>query len=490
MKISKTAPKNWDFFNEHGASLGAYQLIGFIGQILSGLSLVYAVYSLILAEVLKRSGQAENTLPLLGMALLVGLFVELANRILARRAIKPLVKNGMFQEDDELHHRHVVLNRSYMTGLVIIALTSYFLSGVGSSYYADDSTEDPALIDVDSLKRLYDEKLVSLDAAFVRDTQLISAPFITRIRAAENRFQADSLALRKEREKYRSCATAGNQWCKNKLNDYLARIDRARGMMNDSIGWISSQQSAALLATLKDRNGKADQLSREKGSEVSQANDLNRQSNDEQQRDAGFKGLVFIILTFIGQTVFYLMVYLTLQVEAGSEINYEVEPNELWTKPPVLREFWTTLAWKMERGARYLIYLIFGEPRASVITEIPYRGLKEKTDKPQINGVKMLKPLSSPEPKKAIEKPAGPNGQKNGPFTEQKKDFTLADLKQKLVMYKKRHSRAIQKKISAESKGEVVKYQTLKAIDNNKNWVEHYTELIAQKKAELQAQNS
>ncbi|WP_170110496.1 hypothetical protein [Flavilitoribacter nigricans] len=47
MKITKTHPENKAFFNENGSSLATYRLIGFIGQLLSGLSLAYAVYALI-----------------------------------------------------------------------------------------------------------------------------------------------------------------------------------------------------------------------------------------------------------------------------------------------------------------------------------------------------------------------------------------------------------------------------------------------------------
>lgn len=466
MKITKTAPQNWDFFNEHGASLGAYKLIGFIGQILSGLSLAYAAYALILAQVMK-SGINTGTAPLWGMALLLAVFIELANRILARRAIKPIVKNGMFEEDPDLHKRHKVLNRSYMVGLCIVALTSYFLSGVGSAYYAHDSTDGPELIDTDSLKQHYDDKLIQLEAAFVQDTQLLTAPYLARIRAAENRFQSDSLALRKERERYRSCANAGNKWCKNKLTDYLAQIDRARAAMNDSIGIVSSAKASALLATLKDRNGKADKLSTEKKTEVDRANLVNTDAVNNQSKSSGFKGLVFIIITFIGQTVFYLMVYLILQVEAGSDIAYEVEPNELWNLPSVVSEFWITLTWKTERGARYLIRTLFGEPRESVNTEIPYRSLREVLQD-QNNG--------KPKPASPLKRHENEDG----------KDYTLKNLKRELRRYKKRHSRFLQKKMDAERRGKSVTQRTLDAIENNANWVAHFERLILEKELESQ----
>ena len=51
MKIVKSPPQNRLFFSEHGPSYPAYGIIGMIGQLLSGLSLGYTVYRLLLAQI-------------------------------------------------------------------------------------------------------------------------------------------------------------------------------------------------------------------------------------------------------------------------------------------------------------------------------------------------------------------------------------------------------------------------------------------------------
>ncbi|MCB0553025.1 MAG: hypothetical protein KDD02_05690 [Phaeodactylibacter sp.] len=56
----------------------------------------------------------------------------------------------------------------------------------------------------------------------------------------------------------------------------------------------------------------------------------------------------------------------------------------------------------------------------------------------------------------------------------------LRHLKQRLKMYKKRLGSHEQKKLSAERKGEKVSRKTLNAIENNRQWVQHYTGLISQ----------
>ena len=462
MKITKTSPENKDFFNEHGSSLGAYGLIGFIGQLLSGASLAYAVYALILAEMLKQ-GWAAATLPLLLFALLVALFIELANRILARRAIKPFVVKGLFKEDAQLAGRHKILNNSYLVGLVAIAALSYFLSAVGSTYYAEDSTEIPELIKVDSLKEIYGDQAQKLKVDFSQDSATIAGPYDLRLQATQNRFVSDSLALRKEREKYRPCASAGKQWCKNKMTEYLALIDRARAAMNDSLAVISSLKGNALMTVLNDRNSKAQNIEKEKSAALAQAQEKNDNLLKEKTDDSSFKGIVFIILTIAGQTVFYLMIYLSLQVEAGSDIQYEIEPNEFWNLPTVIDELKVMISWRMERGLRRLIRWLFGEPGEHE-TDIPYRGLFENTSTKTPTSVTPSMPKSAPTASVT--------------FIAQLEHLNLKQCKQRLKMYKKRLGSVTQRKLKLEKAGKTVSIKTLNAIENNTKWVEAYTTRI------------
>ncbi|MCB0631281.1 MAG: hypothetical protein R2824_15740 [Saprospiraceae bacterium] len=474
MKITKTAPENKDFFNEHGASLGSYTLIGLIGQLLSGMSLAYAVYALILAQLLKQ-GFALWTAPLLAVAGVVALFIELANRVLARRAIKPFVVKGLFDDDPDLAGRHKILNNSYLVGLVAIAALSYFLSAVGSNYYAEDSTAGPTLIDVDSLKETYADQVAKLDRSYTQDSLTLAGPFDMRLQASRDRFVSDSLALRKEREKYRPCATAGKQWCKNKLAEYLAKIDRARIVMNDSIAVVSSLKGNALMATVKERNAKSERIDKEKTSALFLANQKNEDLLKENESDSSFKGLVFIILTIAGQTVFYLMIYLSLQVEAGSDIQYEVEPNEFWNLPSVIDELKVMIAWRTERGLRRLIRHVFGVPGEHE-TDIPYRSLFENT-----NGKKNTNTNGSTNTK--LNGSTNTNTRKNGqkssvPFTGHENEQELTKLKDLLRQYRKRLAKHIQRQVTLEKNGKDVGQRTLDAIENNREKVEQYTKLI------------
>jgi hypothetical protein len=308
----------------------------------------------------------------------VGLFVELSNRVLARPAIKPYVVKDMFAGAADLANRHRILNRAYLIGLIAVAVLSYVLSAVGSTYYAEDSAPPPTLVNEDSIQTAIALTTASINEQFAADTAMTTAPYQIRLQAAKTRFLADSAALMKERERFKRCAYKGNTYCKGKLTSLLADIDKARASLADSTATIARQKTDALAQLLADRKTELNELDRTGKQELGRARDANKKTITDHEEEANFQGLIFIILTVAGQTVFYYMIYLTLQVEAGSEIEYTLEPNEYWNLPSVTADFWTGLSWRTERRARAALRLLFtpSKPRE---TDLPYRSLFDTT---------------------------------------------------------------------------------------------------------------
>jgi hypothetical protein len=376
MKQTKNAPKNRDFFTEHGGSLSAYGIIGFLGQSLSGASLAYAVFALLVAQIF-ADGHAEGStvVALVVMAVTVGFFVELSNRVLARRAIRPFVVKDLFAGDPDTAKRHKILNRSYLVGLVSVALLSYFFSIVGSTYYADDVTTGPELVSMDSISQVYAGQELATLRGFAADSATVAGPYDVQLQAARTGFAADSSALMRKRTDFYGCARRGDNYCKKMRRSFLTDIDTKRATLASVTAEISRERAAALSAALGKRDGRLSDIRTAAASVTGEAKATNRAAGEEKDADAGFKGLVFIILTVAGQTLFYFMVYLQLQVEAGSEIEHELQPNEFWGLPTVIQEFRITAAWRIERGARRLIRWLFGEPNDGHNTAIPYANI-------------------------------------------------------------------------------------------------------------------
>lgn len=76
-----------------------------------------------------------------------------------------------------------------------------------------------------------------------------------------------------------------------------------------------------------------------------------------------------------------------------------------------------------------------------------------------------------------------------GGFTAHEKPrktgFELADVKQRLRRYKKRYAKHVQKKRYNDKNGLETPERTLKAIQNNKDWIEHYENELSELKSEI-----
>lgn len=464
MKTKKNIPTNWSFFNEHGLNYTAYGLIGFIGQVLSGLSLLYAVYSLIIAKINAGGGQLSHSYLIVGLAAVVALFVELANRKLARPSIKPWVQKDLFKDDSEARQRHLILTRSYRVILCLVAGLSFFLSGVGSVEYAEDSAPPTNLVSIDSIKQAYRTEKLTVQQAFNADTALMAPVFQLRFTAAKNRFINDSLALMKERSKYQGCARKGNKWCKGQLIVFLGKIDESRKAMADSVAVISREQNETLQGFLNTREQKLNNLQTDQTAVVSEAKSGNADLITTSENDTSFKGLIFILLTIVGQATFYLMVYLQLQIEAGSGIEQEIEPNEFWDKPGIAEEINSTLSWRIERGIRRLIVYLFPEPDNSKLTDIPYWCIVKQENKDA---------EEEDENQEETSVPVSCSVKETRPVNQ-----ALIDAKSKLSIYRKRVFKHKQKAIvQKRQKGKVLK-RTSDAILNNENWVKHWEGVV------------
>ena len=467
MRNLRTTPKNKDFYDEHGRALTTYRTLATLGQTLSGAGVALAVYVLTM-DALTGRGLTLGTVPLVAAALTVGLFVELANRALARPAIRPLVVRDQFAGDDERRRRHVLLTRFARVGLLLVGALSLVLSYVGSMDAGRLMTDTPPPAPVDSLV-----------SAWSADTAALLLPLRTRARAAQDQFAALADRHRKSAADYAECARRGNAWCRTKQRRALAKIDDARAALNATLATVATERGTILAAALTGRNQSLTDARRDAAALAQGA-----------QATASGRGYLFAMLTLAGQLVFYLMLYLVLQVEAGSGIDYSLQPNEFANLPSVTADLRAVVAHRTERGARRLMAHLFGR-RAQLDAPVPYVALEgypahpvDPPAAPYPPGFYRsaedphTRPISpSPPPITHTAHMAAPCAVKPSPTAPPAPaaDMSAADLAQRLKQYKKRLGAHEQKAIAQRRTGGVVKPRTAAAIANNRRWVDHYT---------------
>lgn len=472
MRFLKSTPKDREFYNEHGGNLSAYYTIANIGQFLSAASLALAVFSL-LSDAIAGRGVTVATGGVIAAAVLIGLFVELANRKLARPAIRPLVVKDQFAEDDVKRKRHRLVTRFSRGGLLLVGGLSFALSFMGSLDAGQLITDEAPPANLDSLQQV-----------FTADTAALFAPYQIRATAALQQFEATRANREKAAEDYTSCANRGNKWCKKKKRTILAAIDAARADYNATAAVIATERGNALSAAMEGRNAS-----------YKSARTEATESAAESAAAAASNGYIFAVLTFAGQVVFYLMFYLILQIEAGSEIAEEIQPNEFHNQPSVWSDFKALLKHRTERGARRFLAYIFGS-RDRLEKDLPYVSLwtesGEMTDTTTTSSLATAEVKTEP---RFYQKADDPHTAKSSalystPDTPPHTNPThgkrthetpeVREAKQRLKQYKKRVGEHSQKAKVQERKEGQVKPRTAEAIANNQQWVAHYEQLLNQ----------
>lgn len=502
MRILNSAPKDREFYNEHGTSLKGFKLAANFGQFLSGASMAVALFY-IFKDFFADKGITTGTWGIVLVAIAVGLFVELANRFLIRPALRPLVAKDQFADRPEKKSRHKVLTIWPRALLLAFGGLSLFLSYVGSMDFGDSITGEAVAVNVDSLDNSRDASLLVIADGFKADTLALLAPFQIRSKSANAQFAATKAEREKAAQDFTGCANQGNKWCKKKRRAILADIDEAEASLNATLSTIAIERGAALTAAIAKRDQLTEAANAKTDGKVTEAKQANGIAANEREKDASGKGFIFAILTCLGQVAFYVFTYLVMQIEEGSEIERDVQPDEFYNKPSVLADFKAVLRHRTERGARRLIRKIFGD-RDRLEKDVPFVSLwddpKNQNLKPRAvmlaegidTELTQTDPVATNHAPRFYQHGDDPYNSENSrtpllhtkPNTKAAKITTgtgmsTSDLKQRLKQYKKRLGEHKQKaKKQARTDGQVSK-RTADAIANNQAHVKHYTSLLS-----------
>jgi hypothetical protein len=373
MKTYKTPPTNLDFFNEHAGSYRLYGLIGWKGQFLSFVSLAYGIYTMV-NDAVSAGTVSMSSYLIVSIGIATAFIIEFANRALGRRAINPFVQEKNFEGEAGDHNR--ILNNSYLYGLILIGMVSYLLSGIGSVKYGEVTATPAELVNIDSIQQVYAQKIRNIDSALIADNYTYVQPFEVRLQQAESIFQKDSLQSAKSAAKYNKCAKGGKDkaYCQKKQRQFLSQIDMHRATRADTINAIELEKAQTIAFLRSNQKGEIEEIEQKKENAIAQAELINQDLLNEQKSEGSFRSMIFLILTVVGQSLFYYMTFLQLRIEAGSGIETKIAPDEFFLQPSAVEEWAATLSWKWGKRARNMIQACF---EANVSDpKIPYKAMK------------------------------------------------------------------------------------------------------------------
>lgn len=344
-----THPRNEGFYNVHGANIRFFQVLASLGQFLSGVSLAAAIVAIFWKP--EMSAPAVAAAVAAGTA--VGYFVELSNRRLAFPAIRPWVVTDEFASDPVQHRRHNTITRWARAGLSVVACLSLLFSYVGSIAVGEWLTAAPAAVApvTDSIALSTSAAVAAAREEFRSDTAVMGERWRNELAAVAAVAAADAAALTAQYARFTRCA-GENAYCRNMLEKRNQEIAKVRAIEGEEKGIIERSKGEQLAAELERYRGRVDQLEGERRSDVSAANDVYTAAVATATGEATLSGYLLAVLTLVGQLVFYLMVYLSLQCRAGSGIEGVLLAHPLESKPGLLRELVAGVRFRVEEKAR------------------------------------------------------------------------------------------------------------------------------------------
>lgn len=221
---------------------------------------------------------------------------------------------------------------------------------------------------------------------------------------------------------------------------------------------------------------------------------INQAARDERSSTVSTYGYGLAYFTLIALLVFCASVILDRIHRKGSGIEETVELSQYDVNPPAFVEAWAALRDRWQYAIRSRISAFADKTPAAPLPASP----SELYDPAQLANISVtLKIEREPEeqegenviyirPKRrqigfkpestTSEEEDSPRDLYSTPTTHETPD--LRHYKQRLKFYKKRLGSHTQKKLKLERSGKEVPTRTLNAIENNKQWVEHYEQLI------------
>jgi len=509
MKHLNTAPINTGFFEVYAKLSKSIRASGIFAQVVSGLTEVGGIYTVAYSNLLPIFPSLAMYMAG-GIALIGTAVIELGLRVLAPHTV-----------DAVLYRRfaglHLPMTISIWLLTAILMATSGIISFSNSKVIVNEFTPPPDQETTNQADSIYQAKTDELAAAYSIDSAAIASRYASQISSAIKASEGQQKAARrelsnlynKEKRTGQSFATA-----KDDARQKIADLEAASAEVVAGLEAAKSTDLAAAYTSYKLSIAKVEEAHQIATGEVKAANEESKAGRAATVAGYG-SGLGWF--TIVCLLIFSAAIILERIHRKGSGIQEKVELSQYDLNPSALVEAWAALRERWQYGLRSRI-AAFAEKTPPAPLPTSTAELYDPTQAANISVVLKIEKIADEgserviyiEPKrrqigfqgtgKSTSQPRKPNTNTNtktetsehehqaGPHTEktpnscavkgQEENPNLSDLTQRLKMYKKRLGKHTQKAQKLEKAGKDIPARTLNAIENNRQWVDHYTQLI------------
>ena len=495
MKNLRSTPNDMDFFAVYANLRRKIIASGYFAQVVSALTEVGGIFAASLSILLPIFG--SHSVYIAAVIAVIGTAVlEIGLRVVAPQMIDAI----LYKRWQGLH---LAMSISvFILGFVLLG-TSGVLSYKNSKTVVDTMVEEPELdsLAIQAAQIKYNAELSKLNRAYQVDSSEIAQRYQTRVQAEKAAYEGKLGSAKRELSNiYNRERRTGNS--------YATAKDRARQGIADveaeeaaALAEITREQGEALAAIKSEYKAKADKA-------VGEIKTSHQTASTERDQTVSNYGGGLAYFTIVCLFIFLASVILDRIHAKGSGIKETVELSQYDVSPPAIVEAWQAFRERVQTNIRTRIASYAEKTPPAPLpsspselydpTQLANITINLKIDEQQGEGddrdnVIYIKPKRRQIGFQQASSSSGPTTNTNEHRTNDLNsntphnthenscavkgapaDMPLPDLLQRLKMYKKRLGKHEQKKLNLERDGKHVPKRTLKAINNNKGWVEAY----------------
>lgn len=491
MKQLTTLPSDRGFFDVYAKLAKSIRASGFFAQVVSGATEIGIIFSASLNSLMgifpAIAPFAAIVIALIGTAV-----IEVGLRVLAPHSIDAI----LYKRFGGLH---LPMTIAIWLLTIILLGTSGILSFKNSDTIVENFTPEAEEQTTDEADSTYGMETDALREEYQLDSITIAKGYETQLTGIKLAYDKKIGAARQKLQGYTNReARTGNSFAtwKDRTKETIANLEAEQAAQ---LAGLETQRSAELTEARQEYKAALAVAKVDYSATVDSVLAMNRQAITKREETISQYGGGLGWFTIICLFIFVSSVVLDRIHRKGSGIEEKVEVSQYDFSPGIWANFREAVRERFNYAMQSRIKDFADATPPAPLPTNPAQ-LYDATQVANITVTLKLDQRDSDEENVIYIEPKrrqigftqrDGNVTKNDVETHQNsraikdtgKDPDLWKLKQRLKDYKKRLGSFEQKKLAAERKGQKVSKRTLSAIENNRQWVEHYIQLINEAEA-------
>ena len=331
MKIQFSLPENGDFFNRYATLIPTLSKLGFIAQIISGITEVGIIYGLIYSRALEHSPTYASWIALLG-ALLGTAFLEIGLRKFTPYSVRAF-----------LYRRFKGLDLAMTCFIFAINLGLLIASGAlsfkGSKEIIEIAAPTPKETDTSKIDIDYQTKKVEVMNGFISDSTTLASNYQKQIEAKQDYFNSligvkqskIKTYDRKEQRTGKSFTTM-----KETLRGQIQSLEADKSNTISELEKTRTDELKVLITERKTELQKAESNHLKKENTIQKNNQIEK---EKAEKRTGKYGNLVAYFTLICLFIFVVSVALNEINKKGSGIEQIAIPNQYNFSQPIFSDF-------------------------------------------------------------------------------------------------------------------------------------------------------